>query len=91
MNVFNRNNRIRFTSRSVPVLGAELIEQLRQKRMHEQDEQERRILEKIKAKMDRIKATQQKMQGPFQSTSNHYVGEFGFLRFDIRFYIYKTC
>ncbi|KAI4464688.1 hypothetical protein MML48_3g00017133 [Holotrichia oblita] len=55
--------------------GAELIEQLRQKRMHEQDEQERRILEKIKAKMDRIKATQQKMQGPFTSTNNHYVDQ----------------
>ncbi|KAK9732190.1 Piezo [Popillia japonica] len=55
--------------------GAELIEQLRQKRMHEQDEQERRILEKIKAKMDRIKATQQKLQGPFTSTENHYVDD----------------
>ncbi|GJQ85619.1 hypothetical protein Trydic_g20169 [Trypoxylus dichotomus] len=55
--------------------GAELIEQLRQKRMHEQDEQERRILEKIKNKMDRIKATQQKMQGPYTTTTNHYVGQ----------------
>lgn len=64
-----------FKKSAFTLLGAELIEQLRQKRMHEQDEQERRILEKIKAKMDRIKATQQKLQGPFTSTENHYVGK----------------
>lgn len=58
------------------VKGAELIEQLRQKRMHQQEELEHKILEKIKAKMDRIKATQQKMQQPsYKTTNSHYVGK----------------
>ncbi|XP_066250610.1 piezo-type mechanosensitive ion channel component isoform X3 [Euwallacea similis] len=42
--------------------GAELIEEMRAKRMDEQVEIERHILEKIKVKMDRIKANQQKIQ-----------------------------
>ncbi|XP_008193841.1 piezo-type mechanosensitive ion channel component isoform X22 [Tribolium castaneum] len=54
--------------------GAELIEELRLKRMTEQEEQERRVLEKIKAKMDRIKANQQKIQGSsYKDSENHYV------------------
>lgn len=41
-----------------------------------QDEQEKKILEKIKVKMDRIKANQQKIQGPaFKDTTNHFVGK----------------
>lgn len=41
-----------------------------------QDEQEKKILEKIKVKMDRIKANQQKIQGPaFKDTKNHFVGK----------------
>jgi len=56
--------------------GAELIEELRQKRMIEQEEHERWILEKIRAKMDRIKANQQKIQGAgYKDTTNHYVGK----------------
>ncbi|XP_018574920.1 piezo-type mechanosensitive ion channel component isoform X3 [Anoplophora glabripennis] len=43
--------------------GAELIEEMRLKTMKDQEEIEHRILEKIKQKMDRIKANQQKMQG----------------------------
>ncbi|CAH1971747.1 unnamed protein product [Acanthoscelides obtectus] len=42
--------------------GAELIEEIRQKMVHNQEEQEHRVLEKIKMKMDRIKANQQKLQ-----------------------------
>nr|CAH7742365.1 unnamed protein product [Callosobruchus chinensis] len=42
--------------------GAELIEEIRQKMVHNQEEQEHRVLEKIKMKMDRIKANQQKIQ-----------------------------
>lgn len=57
-------------------LGAELIEELRLKRMTEQDEQEKRVLEKIKAKMDKIKANQQKLQGSLKEATNHYVGKF---------------
>ncbi|VVC24089.1 Hypothetical protein CINCED_3A012133 [Cinara cedri] len=43
--------------------GAELIQELSQKRIQEQHESERKVLEKIKSKMDRIKATQKKIQG----------------------------
>ncbi|XP_063932118.1 piezo-type mechanosensitive ion channel component isoform X3 [Zophobas morio] len=54
--------------------GADLIENLRLKRMVEQEEQERRVLEKIKTKMEKIKANQQKMQGAaYKDTDNHYV------------------
>ncbi|XP_068903612.1 piezo-type mechanosensitive ion channel component isoform X9 [Tenebrio molitor] len=53
--------------------GAELIEELRLKRMTEQEEQEHRVLEKIKAKMDKIKANQQKIQGAsYKDSENHY-------------------
>lgn len=45
------------------IRGAELIQELSQKRIQEQHESERQVLEKIKSKMDRIKATQKKIQG----------------------------
>lgn len=45
------------------IRGAELIQELSQKRIQEQHESERKVLEKIKSKMDRIKATQKKIQG----------------------------
>lgn len=42
----------------------------------EQEEQEKLILEKIKLKMDRIKASQQKIQGDdYNENVTHYVGE----------------
>lgn len=44
--------------------------------MTEQDELEKLVLEKIKAKMDKIKANQQKLQGSFKDPTNHYVGKF---------------
>lgn len=40
-----------------------MIQELSQKRIQEQHESERKVLEKIKSKMDRIKATQKKIQG----------------------------
>lgn len=44
--------------------------------MVEQAEEERRILEKIKVKMDKIKASQRKIQGPeYKEPENHYVGK----------------
>lgn len=56
--------------------GAELIEELRQKRILDQTEEERRILEKIKVKMDKIKANQQKIQGPlYKEPADHFVGK----------------
>ncbi|KAJ8911745.1 hypothetical protein NQ315_003645 [Exocentrus adspersus] len=42
--------------------GAELIEEMRLKTMTDQEELEHQILDKIKQKMDRIKANQQKIQ-----------------------------
>ncbi|XP_049822868.1 piezo-type mechanosensitive ion channel component isoform X3 [Aethina tumida] len=54
--------------------GADLIEELRQERIQEQEELERKVLEKIKTKMDRIKATQQKLQdNVYQDSKNHFV------------------
>ncbi|CAB0040178.1 unnamed protein product [Trichogramma brassicae] len=44
--------------------GAELLEELHQKRIGEQENVEKAILQKIKFKMDKIKANQRKIQGP---------------------------
>lgn len=57
--------------------GAELMSELRLKQMAQKGEQEDKILEKIKNKMDRIKAHQQKIQGPnFKEPGSHFVGEY---------------
>ncbi|CAH0558079.1 unnamed protein product [Brassicogethes aeneus] len=55
--------------------GADLIEELRQKRIAEEEEEEHGVLQKIKHKMDRIKATQQKMQNSIykDTAKSHYV------------------
>ncbi|XP_065164464.1 piezo-type mechanosensitive ion channel component isoform X3 [Atheta coriaria] len=54
--------------------GAELIEELRRKRMTEQDSAEKRIIQKIKTKMDRIKANQQKILGPtYKDPETHFI------------------
>ncbi|XP_051158273.1 piezo-type mechanosensitive ion channel component-like isoform X4 [Leptopilina boulardi] len=47
--------------------GAELLEELHQKRIVEQDNTEKAALQKLKFKMDRIKANQRKIQGPSYS------------------------
>ncbi|XP_063891360.1 piezo-type mechanosensitive ion channel component isoform X3 [Helicoverpa armigera] len=52
--------------------GAELIEELRQKQMKVQEDQETRILEKIKVKMERIKANQKKIQGALAREPIHH-------------------
>ncbi|XP_037297893.1 piezo-type mechanosensitive ion channel component isoform X3 [Manduca sexta] len=52
--------------------GAELIEELRQKQMLVQEEQEKKILEKIKVKMERIKANQKKIQGAMTKEPHHH-------------------
>lgn len=52
--------------------GAELIEELRQKQMYLQEDQEVRILEKIKVKMERIKANQKKIQGAMTKEAPHH-------------------
>ncbi|XP_049282315.1 piezo-type mechanosensitive ion channel component isoform X2 [Anopheles funestus] len=53
--------------------GAELIEELRIKESAQEAERERQILEKIKAKMDRIKATQQKILEAVQDPATHAI------------------
>ncbi|XP_022834650.1 piezo-type mechanosensitive ion channel component isoform X2 [Spodoptera litura] len=52
--------------------GAELIEELRQKQMKIQEDQEMKILEKIKVKMERIKANQKKIQGAIAKEPAHH-------------------
>ncbi|XP_063529379.1 piezo-type mechanosensitive ion channel component isoform X3 [Cydia strobilella] len=52
--------------------GAELIEELRQKQMNLQEDQEIRILEKIKVKMERIKANQKKIHGVLHKDPKHH-------------------
>lgn len=72
-----------FFMRVLWIAGAELIEELRQKRMKEQDEHEKKVLEKIKIKMDRIKATQEKLNArSIADTQSHYEGKV-FERFSI--------
>ncbi|XP_055598919.1 piezo-type mechanosensitive ion channel component-like isoform X5 [Uranotaenia lowii] len=51
--------------------GAELIEELRIKEVKLEAERESQILQKIKMKMDRIKATQQKILEPVHEPSTH--------------------
>lgn len=56
--------------------GAELIEELRQKKMKQEMEAEARILKKLKFKMDRIKATQKKLLVPVvEEPKTHAQGE----------------
>lgn len=43
--------------------GAELIEELSRKQIQKQQELEKAVLQKIKSKMDSIKAAQKKIQG----------------------------
>ncbi|KAJ2953804.1 hypothetical protein O0L34_g1430 [Tuta absoluta] len=55
--------------------GAELIEELRMKQMKLQEEQELNILEKIKVKMEKIKANQRKVQGAVAKEPPHHDAE----------------
>ncbi|GLG96580.1 Piezo-type mechanosensitive ion channel component [Gryllus bimaculatus] len=52
--------------------GAELIEQLHLDQIKAQEDQEHTMLEKIKQKMEKIKASQQKMQDTYREPSNHF-------------------
>ena len=55
--------------------GGELLEELHQKRIKEQEDAEKAILEKIKFKMDKIKANQRKIQGPgYKEPKTHKIG-----------------
>ncbi|XP_058794046.1 piezo-type mechanosensitive ion channel component isoform X2 [Phymastichus coffea] len=56
--------------------GAELLEEFHQKRIAEQEEIERAGLQKIKFKMDKIKANQRKIQGQgYKEPKTHHIGE----------------
>ncbi|XP_018376715.1 PREDICTED: piezo-type mechanosensitive ion channel component isoform X8 [Trachymyrmex cornetzi] len=56
--------------------GAELLEELHQKRIEIQENVEKAVLEKLKFKMDKIKANQQKIQGPsYKEPQAHKVDE----------------
>ncbi|XP_063707316.1 piezo-type mechanosensitive ion channel component isoform X4 [Culicoides brevitarsis] len=54
--------------------GAELIEELRAKEMKVEQEHEIEVLQKLKAKMDRIKATQQKLLESVKEPPHHAKG-----------------
>lgn len=56
--------------------GAELIESLRKKQVKIQAQREEEILQKIKQKMDRIKANQQKLQPSMIGPKDHYDGKY---------------
>lgn len=56
--------------------GAELIEELRSKQMQQEMEHESQILKKLKMKMDRIKATQQKIIA--EEPKTHAAGKWSF-------------
>ncbi|XP_076679384.1 piezo type mechanosensitive ion channel component isoform X2 [Andrena cerasifolii] len=54
--------------------GAELLEELHQTRIKIQDNVETNVLQKLKYKMDKIKANQRKIQGPsYREPETHYV------------------
>ncbi|XP_076285708.1 piezo type mechanosensitive ion channel component isoform X3 [Lasioglossum baleicum] len=54
--------------------GAELLEELHQKRIEIQDGVEKNVLQKLKFKMDKIKASQRKIQGPsYREPQTHKV------------------
>ncbi|XP_018306932.1 piezo-type mechanosensitive ion channel component isoform X7 [Mycetomoellerius zeteki] len=56
--------------------GAELLEELHQKRIEIQENVEKTVLEKLKFKMDKIKANQQRIQGPsYKEPQAHKVDE----------------
>lgn len=57
--------------------GAELLEELHQKRILDQENLEKAVLQKIKFKMDKIKANQRKIQGPsYREPKTHKIGMF---------------
>lgn len=53
-----------------------MIESLRKKQVKIQAQREEEILQKIKQKMDRIKANQQKLQPGTSTPKTHYQGKF---------------
>lgn len=56
--------------------GAELLEELHQKRIDIQENVEKTVLEKLKYKMDKIKANQQRIQRPaYKEIQAHKVGK----------------
>ncbi|XP_025986648.2 piezo-type mechanosensitive ion channel component isoform X3 [Solenopsis invicta] len=56
--------------------GAELLEDLHQKRIEIQENKEKKILENLKFKMDKIKANQQRIQRPsYREPESHKIDE----------------
>lgn len=56
--------------------GAELLEELHQKRIEIQENVEKTVLEKLKFKMDKIKANQQRIQeSSYRESQTHKVGK----------------
>ena len=71
--------------------GAELLEELHQKRIIEQENTEKAALQKLKFKMDKIKANQRKIQGPsYREPATHKIGIIIFSHY-IRFNIFLNA
>lgn len=67
--------------------GAELLEELHQKRIELQENIEKTVLQKLKFKMEKIKANQRKIQGPnYKEPQRHQVGK----NFNINNFIIST-
>lgn len=58
----------------LPSRGADIIESLRQKQIAHRHDHEKQVLHKIKRKMERIRATQQKMLRPLDKQT-HFDGK----------------
>lgn len=57
--------------------GAELLQDLHRKRIEYQENVEKAVLQKLKFKMDKIKADQQRIQGPsYREPATHKIGKF---------------
>lgn len=65
--------------------GAEIIERLRQKQIDKRQEYEEEVLHKIKRKMEKIRATQQKMLRPLEKPT-HFDGKL--MRFTVLIFEY---
>lgn len=73
--------------------GAELLEELHQKRIEIQENVEKTVLEKLKFKMDKIKANQQRLQGKsYRDPQTHKIGKIYFfnIRYIILYNIFKN-
>lgn len=72
--------------------GAELLENLHRKRIEYQENEEKAVLQKLKFKMDKIKADQQRIQGPsYREPATHKVGKQSYFIITAAIVFYNNC